>query len=54
MMLYFIFDFTVRCESLVAQNEASSGKNQEKELEELKLQYKQLKVYHVSSFFWLI
>ena len=35
---------TVRCEALAAQNEVSSRQELQKELEELNLQYKRLKV----------
>ncbi|XP_031276042.1 protein GRIP isoform X3 [Pistacia vera] len=38
----------VRCELLKSQNEASSGQDVQKELEELKLQYKRLKGEHDS------
>lgn len=34
----------MRCEALKAENEVSSGKDIQRELEELKLQYKKLKV----------
>ena len=34
----------MRCEALAAQNEVSSGQELQKELEELNLQYKRLKV----------
>lgn len=40
----YINNFTVRCEALQAQNEASSGQDIQKELDELKLRYKRLKV----------
>lgn len=41
----------VRCETLRAQNEASSGEDIKKELEELKLRYKKLKVFALCAFF---
>ena len=43
-VLFIILDFAVRCEALTAENEASSGEDIQKELEETKLQYKRLKV----------
>ncbi|GKV21919.1 hypothetical protein SLEP1_g31844 [Rubroshorea leprosula] len=42
------YDVSVRCESLKAQNEASSREDAQKEMEELKLRYKQLKKEHAS------
>ncbi|GLT50833.1 hypothetical protein SLA2020_242930 [Shorea laevis] len=38
----------IRCESLKAQNEASSREDVQKEIEELKLWYKRLKEEHAS------
>lgn len=40
----FNIKFTVRCEALERQNEETSSQNLEKEVEELKLQCKKLKV----------
>ena len=42
--MVIILDFTVRCEALTAENEASSSEDIQKESEETKLQYKRLKV----------
>lgn len=48
-----LIKFTVRCEAVKAQNEASSGEDLQRELEELKLRYKVLKVPRILLFWGL-
>lgn len=48
-----LIKYTVRCEAMKAQNEASSGQDLQRELEELKLRYKILKVPRIFLFWGL-
>lgn len=50
-IINFNIKFTVRYEALERQNEETSGQNLEKEVEELKLQCKKLKVAAIICIF---